>query len=133
VSSNGTGPRTGPSWDDVGHASSSSDIRTPFADEVLRLRNTPPGSEPVVSFHALPWGQGRSLVGAGAIGEKYRPLFGDTFLDTEVTYAAGVLDSYFRPAASLDLAQHLAAEAFGADFPGPPRPPTTRRHTSKSR
>jgi Orn/Lys/Arg decarboxylase, major domain len=67
-----------------------------------------------MSFHALPWGQGRSLAGAGPIGEKYRQLFGEAFLDTEVTYSAGVLDSYFQPSASLDLAQHLAAEAFRA-------------------
>ena len=33
-----------------------------------------------------------------------------------MTYSAGVLDSYFQPSASLDLAQHLAAEAFRADY-----------------
>jgi arginine/lysine/ornithine decarboxylase len=109
-------PGTRPQRVDVDQLSSGSGIRTPFADEVLRLRRTASGGEPIVSFHALPWGQGRSLVGGGAIGAKYRQLFGAAFLDTEVTYSAGVLDSYFHPTASLDLAQHLAAEAFRADY-----------------
>jgi hypothetical protein len=109
-------PHTGSSRDEVHHVSSVSGIRTPFADEVLRLSGMPSGREPIVSFHSLPWGQGRSLVGAGSIGEKYEQLFGEAFLDTEVTYSAGVLDSYFQPNASLDLAQHLAAEAFRADY-----------------
>ena len=109
-------PRTRPNRDDAGHVPGGRDIQTPFADEVLRLRRTRPLGEPIVSFHALPWGQGRSLASAGPIGEKYRQLFGEAFLDTEVTYSAGVLDSYFQPSASLDLAQHLAAEAFRADY-----------------
>jgi arginine/lysine/ornithine decarboxylase len=109
-------PRTSPNRDDADQVPGGSDIQAPFADEVLRLRRTRPFSEPIVSFHALPWGQGRSLAGAGPIGEKYRKLFGEAFLDTEVTYSAGVLDSYFQPSASLDLAQHLAAEAFRADY-----------------
>jgi hypothetical protein len=100
-------PRTKPNRDDADQVPGGSDIQAPFADEVLRLRRTRPFSEPIVSFHALPWGQGRSLAGAGPIGEKYRQLFGEAFLDTEVTYSAGVLDSYFQPSASLDLAQHL--------------------------
>ena len=108
-------PRTRPNRDDAGHVPGGRDIQTPFADEVLRLRRTRPFSEPIVSFHALPWGQGRNLASAGPIGEKYRQLFGEAFPDTEVTYSAGVLDSYFQPSASLDLAQHLAAEAFRAD------------------
>jgi arginine/lysine/ornithine decarboxylase len=114
--SNEIAPHTGSSRDEVHHVSSVSGIRTPFADEVLRLSGMPSGREPIVSFHSLPWGQGRSLVGAGSIGEKYEQLFGEAFLDTEVTYSAGVLDSYFQPNASLDLAQHLAAEAFRADY-----------------
>jgi arginine/lysine/ornithine decarboxylase len=91
-------------------------VQTPFADEVLRLRRDGRLEEPIVSFHALPWSQGRSLVGAGQIGEKYRLLFGEAFLKTEVTYSSGVLDSYFHPTASLYLAPHLAAEAFRADY-----------------
>lgn len=109
-------PTTRPCPHGVEQVSRVNSIQTPFADEVLRLRRTPPLSEPIVSFHALPWGQGRSLVGAAPIGEKYRQLFGKEFLDSEMTYSAGVLDSYFHPAASLDLAQHLAAEAFRADY-----------------
>ena len=54
-------PRTRPNRDDAGHVPGGSDIQAPFADEVLRLRRTRPLSEPIVSFHALPWGQGRSL------------------------------------------------------------------------
>ena len=69
---NEVAPRTRPNRDDVGHVPGGSDIQTPFADEVLRLRRTRPLSEPIVSFHALPWGQGRCLAGAGPIGEKYR-------------------------------------------------------------
>jgi arginine/lysine/ornithine decarboxylase len=114
--SNEIAPHTRPQRVDVDQLSSGSGIQTPFADEVLRLRRTASGGEPIVSFHALPWGQGRSLVGGGAIGAKYRQLFGEAFLDSEVTYSAGVLDSYFHPNASLDLAQHLAAEAFRADY-----------------
>jgi hypothetical protein len=52
-------------------------------------------------------------VGASTIR---RVLKEEAFLGTEVTYSAGVLDSYFQPSASLDLAQHLAAEAFRADY-----------------
>ena len=109
-------PRTRPNRDDADQVPGGRDIQAPFADEVLRLRRTRPFSEPIVSFHALPWGQGRSLAGAGPIGEKYRQLFGEAFLDTEMTHSAGVLDSYFQPSAGLDLAQHLAAEAFRADY-----------------
>ena len=69
--------RTRPCRDDAGQVPGGSDIQTPFADEVLRLRRTRPLSAPIVSFHALPWGQGRNRAGAGPIGEKYRQLFGE--------------------------------------------------------
>ncbi len=91
-------------------------IRTPFADAVLRLRRHEPEGDQIVSFHALPWSQGRSLTDAGALGTKYRLLFGDAYLDTEVSLSGDALDSFFRPEASLDLAQQLAADAFGADY-----------------
>ena len=51
-------PRTRPSRDDAGHVPGGRDIRTPFADEVLRLRRTRPLSEPIVFLHALPLGAG---------------------------------------------------------------------------
>ncbi|MGX7680224.1 aminotransferase class I/II-fold pyridoxal phosphate-dependent enzyme [Jatrophihabitans sp. DSM 45814] len=90
-------------------------LRTPFADAVLGLRAAAASAEEIVSFHALPWSQGRSLADAGELGDKYRRLFGEAYLQTDVTYAGGALDSYFWPSASLDLAQQLAADAFGAN------------------
>jgi arginine/lysine/ornithine decarboxylase len=89
---------------------------TPFADAVLALRKDQRHGEQIVSFHALPWSQGRSLADSGLLGEKYRLLFGPEFLASEVSYSNGALDSYVRPTASLDLAQQLAADAFGASY-----------------
>jgi arginine/lysine/ornithine decarboxylase len=89
--------------------------QTPFADAVLRLRRDGRYDEQIVSFHALPWSQGRSLP-RGPIGDKYEQLFGEAFFATEIAYSGGALDSFFRPTASLDLAQQLAAEAFHADY-----------------
>jgi len=108
----------------IDHASAEVDAKavpagtgTPFADAVLRLRRDERDGEQIVSFHALPWSQGRSLADCGGrIGEKYRQLFGDAFLETEVTYSGGVLDSFLRPTASLDMAQQLTADAFGASY-----------------
>lgn len=91
-------------------------FRTPFADAVLPLRRHAPHDEQIVSFHALPWSQGRSLADADPIGERYQLLFGAAYLQPEVAYSGGVPDSYFRPTASLDLAQQLASEFFGADY-----------------
>jgi arginine/lysine/ornithine decarboxylase len=97
------------------HAGPPSPANTPFADAVLRLRRSADHGERIVSFHALPWSQGRSLVDSGRIGEKYRLIFGDEYLASEVAYSGAALDSFFRPTASLEVAQQLAAEAFGAD------------------
>ena len=96
--------------------SAGSQFQTPFADAVLRLRRDERHGEQIVSFHALPWSQGRSLSESGRLGEKYRLLFGEAFLAAEVAYSGGALDSYFRPTACLDLAQQLAAEAFRANY-----------------
>lgn len=92
-----------------------SPVNTPFADAVLRLRRNANQGEQIVSFHALPWSQGRSLVDSGHLGEKYRMIFGDEYLASEIAYSGAALDSFFRPTASLEVAQQLAAEAFGAD------------------
>lgn len=89
---------------------------TPFADAVLALGKDERHGEQIVSFHALPWSQGRSFADSGLLGEKYRLLFGPEFLASEVSYSSGALDSYVRPTASLDLAQQLAADAFGANY-----------------
>lgn len=87
---------------------------TPFADAVLRLRGSGSPEVDIVSFHALPWSNGGSLRGTG-IQDKYDRLFGEKFLASEMTYAGPVLDSFFRPSGPLELAQRLAAAAFGSD------------------
>jgi arginine/lysine/ornithine decarboxylase len=91
-------------------------VRTPFADAVSRLRRQEREDEQIVSFHALPWSQGRSLRDSPVMAEKYRALFGDVFLDAEMTYSGDALDSFFRPTTCLEVAQQLAADAFGADY-----------------
>lgn len=90
-------------------------ITTPFADAVLRLGDPHASSQQIVSFHALPLSRGQGLRGDERVLERYRKLLGSDFLDHEVTYSGEALDSYFRPTAALDHAQHLAAQAFGAD------------------
>lgn len=88
---------------------------TPFADAVLGLGDPREAGEEIVSFHALPLSRGNGLRGDERVLERFRKLLGGGFLDHEVTYSGEVLDSFFRPTASLDHAQHLAAQAFGAD------------------
>lgn len=90
-------------------------ITTPFADAVLRLGDPHALSQQIVSFHALPLSRGQGLRGDERVLERFRKLLCSDFLDHEVTYSGEVLDSYFRPTAALDHAQHLAAPAFGAD------------------
>lgn len=90
--------------------------RTPFADAVLRLRGSGRPEADIVSFHALPWAQGNSLRDGGPIADKYAQLFGGELLASEMTYSGNALDSFFHPSGPLDLAQSLAAQAFGGTY-----------------
>lgn len=85
-------------------------IETPFADAVQRVTATG-----AASFHALPISGGRSLLGSRLRG-KYQALLGSSYLSSEVSYGATMIDSFFRPRACLAEAQRLAAQAFGADY-----------------
>ncbi|MBN1172474.1 MAG: hypothetical protein JXA67_09900 [Micromonosporaceae bacterium] len=83
---------------------------TPLADAILQLRD-----RDILSMHALPWAQRRSVTGS-SLEEAYDETIGRDFPNTDCVFAGGALDSFFRPEAALDLAQHCAAEAFGADY-----------------
>lgn len=90
--------------------------QAPFADAVLRLHGSNRPEADIVSFHALPWANGASLRDADVLRGKYERLFGREFLASEMTYSGAVLDSFFQPTGPLDLAQRMAADAFGSDY-----------------
>lgn len=87
---------------------------TPLADAVIELCRRTQYKPHTVSFHALPWSRGGAIRDTGALWDKYLELFGENLLASDITYAGGVLDSFFRPNGPLDHAQHLAAQAFGS-------------------
>ncbi|WP_018348384.1 hypothetical protein [Longispora albida] len=86
----------------------------PFADAVLRVQSAGRPAADIVSFHALPWSQGQSVRDSGRLRDKYWQIFGPEFLASEMTYSGEVLDTFFYPSGPLELAEQLAAEAFGS-------------------
>lgn len=81
---------------------------TPFTDKMLEKK-----SEKITSFHALPLGQFKSIVGS-ALKDKYVRLLGEHFAESEMSYTGKVLDTPVMPKSVLKDSQTQTAMAFGA-------------------
>lgn len=81
---------------------------TPIADTLIQLTE-----REIVSFHALPVSQGRSLTDS-PIRDKYNALFGQEYFKTEVTYSGKVFDSPILPRRIIKESMAMTAKAFGA-------------------
>jgi arginine decarboxylase len=81
---------------------------TPFLTALQRYSRRPTGV-----FHALPIGQGKSILKSHWIKEK-AALFGPSSFMGETSATTGGLDSLLQPHGPLKRAQGLAARAFGA-------------------
>lgn len=81
---------------------------TPFTDKMLYLQ-----SKKMISFHALPLGQFRSIAGSD-LKDKYVKLLGEDFAKAEMTYTGKVLDTPVMPKSVLRDSQRQTAMAFGA-------------------
>jgi arginine decarboxylase len=81
---------------------------TPFLTALQRYSRKPTGV-----FHALPIGQGKSILKSRWIRET-ATLFGPSSFMGETSATTGGLDSLLQPHGPLKRAQQLAARAFGA-------------------
>ncbi|WP_297505563.1 hypothetical protein [Ferrovum sp.] len=87
----------------------SATVCTPLADALIKLRK-----RTSVSFHALPVASGASISGC-KFQEKYHELFGEEFIDSEMTITGKQFDSFFFPETVIKEAEQLAATIYGAD------------------
>jgi len=81
---------------------------TPFLSALQRYSRKPTGV-----FHALPIGQGKSILKSHWIKDK-ASFFGPSSFMGETSATTGGLDSLLQPHGPLKRAQELAARAFGA-------------------
>jgi len=81
---------------------------TPFLNALQRYSRNPTGV-----FHALPIGQGKSILKSHWIRDK-ASFFGPSGFMGETSATTGGLDSLLQPHGPLKRAQELAARAFGA-------------------
>ncbi len=81
---------------------------TPFLTALQRYSRKPTGV-----FHALPIGQGKSIVKSNWI-QEIASFFGPSGFMGETSATTGGLDSLLQPHGPLKRAQHLAARAFGS-------------------
>jgi len=81
---------------------------TPFLTALQRYSRKPTGV-----FHALPIGQGKSIIKSKWIKDK-AAFFGPSGFMGETSATTGGLDSLLQPHGPLKRAQELAARAFGA-------------------
>ena len=82
--------------------------RTPFFDALRSYAHRPTGS-----FHALPIGQGKSVVTSHWIKDMV-DFYGLNIFLAETSATGGGLDSLLEPTGPLRDAQQLASEAFGS-------------------
>ncbi|CCH78893.1 Lysine decarboxylase [Nostocoides japonicum T1-X7] len=82
--------------------------RTPFFDALRSYAHRPTGS-----FHALPIGQGKSVVTSHWINDMV-DFYGLNIFLAETSATGGGLDSLLEPTGPLRDAQQLASEAFGS-------------------
>jgi arginine decarboxylase len=82
--------------------------RTPFFDALRSYAHRPTGS-----FHALPIGQGKSVVTSHWIRDMV-DFYGLNIFLAETSATGGGLDSLLEPTGPLRDAQQLASEAFGS-------------------
>ena len=83
-------------------------VETPFLTALQRYSRKPTGV-----FHALPIGQGKSILKSRWIKEK-STFFGPSSFMGETSATTGGLDSLLQPHGPLKRAQEMAARAFGA-------------------
>jgi arginine/lysine/ornithine decarboxylase len=99
----------------MNHASSTpAAAPTPLADALLKARSAVP-----LQFQSLPLAGGASALKAEGPhaevhAQRYRELFGATFLATESLVAGLAFDSFFFPERVIRESERLAAEAFGS-------------------
>jgi arginine decarboxylase len=80
---------------------------TPYWDSLLKY-----AAHPVISFHALPLGQSRSLSQSLT---DFSTFYGDRLFAAETSLTTTPLDSLLNPRTTIERAQAKAAYAFGAE------------------
>src|SRR5262245_51355161 len=83
---------------------------TPLCDRLREL-----GSRDVVSFHALPLSNLRSVQSSPLRG-TYERLFGTAALRHDLTYTGDCFDTPAVPRLCVEQSRRLTAQAFGADY-----------------
>jgi hypothetical protein len=83
---------------------------TPICDRLLAL-----GRRNVVSFHALPLSNRRSLQSSG-LRDKYERIFGREVLRHDLTYTGQSFDTPVVPRRCVEKSRQLTARAFGARY-----------------
>jgi arginine/lysine/ornithine decarboxylase len=83
---------------------------TPVCDKLLEL-----GRRDVVSFHALPLSNLRSLQSSGLRG-KYESIFGTAVLKHDLTYTGDWFDTPVLPKLCVERSRQITARAFGANY-----------------
>lgn len=81
----------------------------PVADALILFRE-----KIKYSFHSLPVFRGHSTDNS-PLAEKYRQMFGDALLGSELTVTGKLFDSFFFPESTIRESEDLAAQLFGAD------------------